>query len=90
MFDRFLLASSQTQPRRKFIFNRQFSDQALWGLHLYRTKARCLNCHGGALMSDSKFHNIGLTYYQRSYQDLGRYLVTNNNNNDDVGKFKRC
>ncbi|NRA82597.1 MAG: cytochrome-c peroxidase [Gammaproteobacteria bacterium] len=85
-FDRFLLAPSQTQSRRKLIFNRQFSDQALWGLHLYRTKARCLNCHNGALMSDNEFHNIGLTYYQRSYQDLGRYLATNNN--DDVGKFK--
>ena len=85
-FDRFLLSSSQTHPRRKLIFNRQFSDQALWGLHLYRTKARCMNCHGGALMSDNQFHNIGLTYYKRSYEDLGRYLTTNDKS--DVGKFK--
>jgi len=85
-FDRFLLSPSQTQPRRKLIFNRQFSDKALWGLHLYRTKARCLNCHSGSLMSDNEFHNIGLTYYQRSYEDLGRYLATENE--EDVGKFK--
>jgi cytochrome c peroxidase len=85
-FDRFLLSPSQTHPRRQLIFNRQFSDEALWGLHLYRTKARCLNCHNGSLMSDNEFHNIGLTYYQRSYEDLGRYLATQNK--ADVGKFK--
>ena len=85
-FDRFLLSPSQTHPRRKLIFNRQFSDKALWGLHLYRTKARCLNCHSGSLMSDNEFHNIGLTYYQRSYEDLGRYLATQNK--EDIGKFK--
>lgn len=85
-FDRFLLSSSQTQPKRKLIFNHQFNDKALWGLHLYRTKARCLNCHNGSIMSDNKFHNIGLTYYKRSYEDLGLYLTTNKN--EDVGKFK--
>lgn len=85
-FDRFLLAPKEKHPRRKLIFNKQFSDKALWGLHLFRTKARCLNCHGGALMSDNEFHNIGLTYYKRSYQDLGRYLTTKKP--QDVGKFK--
>lgn len=59
---------------------------ALRGLHLFRTKARCMNCHNGALLTDNSFHNIGLTYYGREYEDLGRYKVTHNP--EDVGKFK--
>ena len=62
------------------------TDSELQGLHLFRTKARCINCHNGALFSDNKFHNVGLTYYGREYQDLGRYSVTNKP--EDVGKFK--
>src|SRR5690606_25132280 len=33
-----------------------------------------------------QFHNIGLTYYKRKYEDLGRYNVTGHP--DDVGKFR--
>lgn len=62
------------------------SDAALRGLHLFRTKARCMNCHNGALLSDNQFHNIGLTYYQREYEDLGRYKVTHKA--EDVGRFR--
>lgn len=62
------------------------SDAALRGLHLFRTKARCMNCHNGPLFTDNDFHNIGLTYYQREYEDLGRYNVTHRA--EDVGKFK--
>lgn len=62
------------------------NDDEVRGLHLFRTKARCMNCHHGAYFTDTAFHNIGLTYYGRKYQDLGRYDVTKNP--DDVGKFK--
>lgn len=62
------------------------SDAALRGLHLFRTKARCMNCHNGALLTDDKFHNIGLTYYQREFEDLGRYKVTKKP--EDVGRFR--
>jgi cytochrome c peroxidase len=55
-------------------------------LHVFRTQARCINCHNGPLFSDNQFHNIGLTYYQRKYEDLGRYKVTRKK--EDVGKFK--
>ncbi|MDM1697152.1 cytochrome-c peroxidase [Thiopseudomonas alkaliphila] len=57
-----------------------------YGLHLFRTKARCMNCHFGPALSDQQFHNLGLTYYQRYYEDLGRFHVTNNP--QDIGKFK--
>lgn len=62
------------------------SDQEIEGLHLFRTKARCMNCHYGQYFTDEGFHNIGLTYYKRKYQDLGRYEITKNA--DDVGKFR--
>jgi cytochrome c peroxidase len=62
------------------------SDEEIRGLHVFRTQARCINCHNGPLFSDNQFHNIGLTYYQRKYEDLGRYKVTRKK--EDVGKFK--
>ena len=63
------------------------NDRELLGLHLFRTKARCMTCHGGALLTDQQFHNLGLSNYgSRKYEDLGRYKVTGNN--EDVGKFR--
>ncbi|MEE1885712.1 cytochrome-c peroxidase [Pedobacter flavus] len=62
------------------------TDQQLVGLHLFRTKARCINCHNGPLFTDNEFHNLGLTYYKRKYEDLGLYNFTKNP--EDVGKFK--
>ena len=74
-FDNFLLGKNQSM-----------SDAALRGLHLFRTKARCMNCHNGPLLTDNEFHNIGLTYYKRENEDLGRYNVTRKP--EDVGRFK--
>lgn len=74
-FDAFLAGKSEA-----------LSDAALRGLHLFRTKARCMNCHNGAMMSDDQFHNVGLTYYGRKYQDLGRFVLTAQN--EDVGRFR--
>lgn len=62
------------------------TDQQVLGLHLFRTKARCMNCHNGPLFTDFDFHNVGLTYYGRKYEDLGRYNITKQP--EDVGKFK--
>jgi cytochrome c peroxidase len=45
-----------------------------------------MNCHYGQYLTDEEFHNIGLTYYKRKYEDLGRYHVTGDP--DDVGKFR--
>ena len=62
-------------------------DRELLGLHLFRTKARCMNCHSGKYLTDGEFHNLGLTYYEREkYEDLGRYNITKDNN--ATGKFK--
>ncbi|MGX9461201.1 cytochrome-c peroxidase [Shewanella sp. A14] len=64
----------------------QLSDAELHGLHLFRTKAKCMTCHNGALLSDNQFHNTGLSFYGRKREDLGRYQITNHP--DDIGKFR--
>ena len=69
-FDKFL------EGDKKAITNSELN-----GLHLFRTKARCMNCHNGPLFTDNQFHNIGFSgadngYYQVSHKD------------EDIGKFK--
>lgn len=73
-FDRFLRGRSTA-----------LSDEAVRGLHLFRTKAGCLNCHNGPNFTDNEFHNVGLSYYGRKLQDLGRYEITKKP--EDVGAF---
>ncbi len=62
------------------------SDAAIRGMHLFRTEARCVNCHHGPNFTDNQFHDLGLSYYGRKYEDLGRYNVTKRP--EDVGRFK--
>ena len=65
----------------------RLTDQELFGLHLFRTKGRCINCHNGPLLTDGQFHNLGQTFYGDSLkQDLGLYNTTKNP--EDVGKFR--
>jgi len=61
-------------------------DEEVLGLHLFRTKAGCINCHNTPLFSDNKFHNDGQTLFGSSMEDLGRYNITKDLN--DVGKFR--
>lgn len=61
-------------------------DAELRGLHLFRTRARCLNCHSGPLLADEDFHNLGLTWYGRELEDLGRHLATGEP--ADTGRFR--
>ena len=62
------------------------NDQEIRGLHLFRTKANCMNCHNGPLFTDGSFHNIGLSLMGRPFEDLGRYNITQSVK--DLGKFK--
>ena len=61
-------------------------DSQIIGLHLFRTQARCINCHHGPTFSDGKQHDIGLSYYGRKFEDLGAYQVTGRT--EDVGRFR--
>lgn len=72
----------------KFVGGRTdaLSDAAVRGLHIYRTSARCMNCHNGPEFTDGKFHDLGLSYYGRKFQDLGRYEETHDPR--DVGRFR--
>lgn len=88
-----IIAFERTIESRKSRFDQfiagdstKLSNQEVQGLHLFRTKARCINCHNSALLTDQQFHNLGLSYYGRKYEDLGRYEVTHAA--ADVGKFK--
>lgn len=80
----------KSQPSRfdQFIDGKYnaLTDQEIYGMHIFRTKARCMNCHNGKNLTDESFHNIGLTYYKREYEDLGLYNVTKKT--EDVGKFR--
>jgi cytochrome c peroxidase len=62
------------------------NNQELRGLHLFRTKARCMNCHNGPLFSDNQFHNNGFHLYGDPENDKGLYNVTHKE--EDIGKFK--
>lgn len=65
----------------------RLTDQQVHGLHLFRTKGQCLNCHNGPFLSDNKFHNLNTTFYKdEKRQDLGLYDFTKDPN--DVGKFR--
>jgi cytochrome c peroxidase len=64
----------------------QLDDQEVWGLHLFRTKARCANCHFGPLLSDEKLHNLGISFFGEPSQDLGRWEVTGHC--ADAGSFR--
>lgn len=62
------------------------STDELKGLHLFRTKAKCMTCHEGPLLSDNEFHVTGFHLYGRRFEDLGRVLYTQHT--DDIGKFR--
>ena len=74
-FDRFISGNPEV-----------FTDKEVLGLHLFRTKALCINCHNTPYFSDNKFHNDGQTLQGTKNEDLGRYYFTKNK--EDIGKFK--
>ena len=54
-YQRFI-ASAQEAPKKA---QAMLSESQLEGLHLFRTKAKCMTCHEGALLSDNDFHVTG-------------------------------
>ena len=86
------LAAFQRTLERRTRFDRflegdanALTDTQIWGLHLFRTKAGCANCHSGPTLSDGAFHNLGLSFFNRGREDLGRYEVTGDPH--DAGRF---
>lgn len=64
----------------------RLNDQEIEGLHLFRTRARCMNCHHGPRFSDGQLHHTGLSYHGRRFEDLGRFHVTGDP--QDRGRFR--
>ena len=86
------LAAFQRTLERRTRFDRflegdanALTDTQIWGLHLFRTKAGCANCHSGPTLSDGRFHNLGLSFFNRAREDLGRYEITGDPK--DAGRF---
>jgi cytochrome c peroxidase len=62
------------------------TPQELQGLHLFRTKARCVNCHHGPWLSDGLFHNLRLSSFGEPAEDLGRQRISGRA--EDTGAFR--
>ncbi|MFQ5863554.1 MAG: cytochrome-c peroxidase [Candidatus Brocadiales bacterium] len=89
-FERTLLAGNS--PFDQFMYGgdeKAISNLAKKGLGVFRGKGRCVTCHeivgSFALLTDSKFHNIGVGM-DKTEPDLGRYEVTKEDK--DKGAFK--
>ena len=61
-------------------------DDEVMGLHLFRTKARCINCHNTPLFSDNQFHNDGQALYGSKQEDFGHYYLSGKQ--EDIGAFR--
>jgi cytochrome c peroxidase len=61
-------------------------DDELMGMHLFRTKARCINCHNTPLFSDNLFHNDGQALMGSKMEDRGLYNVSHDLK--DIGAFR--
>ena len=66
--------------------SKALKDDEIQGMHIFRTKARCINCHNSPLFSDNLFHNDGQTLLGSKMEDLGQYYVTKKL--EDIGKFR--
>ena len=64
------------------------SDDVKKGHRLFFGNAFCNNCHKGANLTDSDFHNLGVGWNAETetFADEGRYAVTKNES--DKGAFK--
>lgn len=66
--------------------HRALDDLQIEGLHLFRTKARCIHCHHGPRLTDDRFHNLGISFYGEPSQDLGRH--EHSGRCEDAGAFR--
>jgi cytochrome c peroxidase len=76
------LFSDQTPLDKAVAQIQPLTTQEESGRNLFETQL-CSACHGGALLTDNNFHNVGI---RPVTEDLGRFTVTGIN--DDKGRFK--
>jgi cytochrome c peroxidase len=82
------LTTKNNSPFDQFIKGnyKSLNDSQIRGLHLFRTKARCMNCHQGSNFSDNKFHNTGLVMQGTEFEDFGKFDTTKIS--EDFGTFR--
>ncbi len=84
-FERTLLSGDSPFDRYEAGTKSAISPAGRRGLEIFRTKAKCTNCHVGVNFSDEEFHNIGVGM-EKPNPDLGRFAVTKKDT--DRGAFK--
>ncbi len=62
------------------------SEPAMRGLRLFQGKGNCTACHLGPTFTDERFHNTGVAWRDGKLLDVGRFAVTNKD--EDRGAFK--
>ncbi|RMH11398.1 MAG: methylamine utilization protein [Gammaproteobacteria bacterium] len=85
-FERTLIA--RNAPFQKYVKGNKnaLSKKAQRGFELFRGKAQCAICHTPPLLTDNRFHNIGVPQVGPLQKDLGRFEVTHKD--EDKGAFK--
>lgn len=63
-FDRFLNGDTQA-----------ISESAKRGLKLFRGRARCIHCHDGPMLSDGRFHSLGLVSEPAIFLEPERHIT---------------
>ena len=84
-FERSVLSGPSPYDRYLAGDKSAMSAEAIRGLRIFNGKAKCKTCHGGPMLSDQGFHNIGVGM-DRPRPDIGREAVTNEPK--DRGRFK--
>jgi cytochrome c peroxidase len=84
-FMRTIVANDSAWARFRSGDESAFNEEARRGYEIFKGKARCTNCHDGALLTDMQFHNTGIGMEKKGF-DVGRYKVTNEEK--DKGAFK--
>ncbi|MGZ0163049.1 MAG: cytochrome-c peroxidase [Planctomycetales bacterium] len=69
--------TSQEVPFDKFLAGDEaaISEEARRGLEIFKGKAGCIQCHDGAMLSDGKFHSLGLNANPEIFQDPLRHIT---------------
>lgn len=85
-FERTLVAKNSPFQRYVGGDKRALSPAAVRGFALFQGKALCATCHTQPLMTDNRFHNIGVPQVGPLSEDSGRGAITKDA--EDNGKFK--
>lgn len=84
-FERTIISSNSRYDQYIAGNKQALTAEELKGWEVFN-KSRCGACHGGPLFSDGKFYNIGVGMDRANDRDLGRYMITKQE--QDWGCFK--